>query len=161
MLKAATVFIGHSFSPTMIDPGNHSFLAAAATAGLPPFLLGRGFWDLRNRKRRVGFYRGSRQSWAHRGKFKSSLKIWLFSFYFPAKSFCRYHSKFSCWQHLPKHRRLVRVRGVHGCTPAPFHSITITARNRQTDGKDLVWFGETERKLAKLSQTTFTYRSSS
>jgi hypothetical protein len=29
-----------------------------------------------------------------------------------------------------------------------------------TDGKNLVWFGEIERKLAKLSTTTFTYRSS-
>jgi hypothetical protein len=37
----------------MIDPGNliiHSFLAAAAAAGLPPFLLGRGFWDLQSGK---------------------------------------------------------------------------------------------------------------
>jgi hypothetical protein len=32
---------------------------------------------------------------------------------------------------------------------------------RQTDGKNLVWFGEIERKLAKLSMPTFTYRSSS
>jgi hypothetical protein len=31
---------------------------------------------------------------------------------------------------------------------------------RQTDCKNLVWFGEIERKLAKLSKTTFTYRSS-
>jgi hypothetical protein len=28
-------------------------------------------------------------------------------------------------------------------------------------GKNLVWFGEIERKLAKLSKTTFTDRSSS
>jgi uncharacterized protein (DUF2249 family) len=28
-------------------------------------------------------------------------------------------------------------------------------------GKNLVWFGEIERKLAKLSMTTFAYRSSS
>jgi hypothetical protein len=35
------------------------------------------------------------------------------------------------------------------------------AGTRQTDGKNLVWFGELERKLAKLSKTTFTYRSSS
>ncbi len=27
---------------------------------------------------------------------KSSLKIWLFSFHFPARSFCRHYSKFSC-----------------------------------------------------------------
>jgi hypothetical protein len=27
-------------------------------------------------------------------------------------------------------------------------------------GKNLVWFGEIERKLAKLSMTTFAYRSS-
>jgi hypothetical protein len=33
--------------------------------------------------------------------------------------------------------------------------------NRQTDGINLVWFGEIERKLAKLSMPTFTYRSSS
>jgi hypothetical protein len=33
--------------------------------------------------------------------------------------------------------------------------------NRQTDGKKMVWFGEIERKLAKLSMPTFTYRSSS
>jgi hypothetical protein len=32
---------------------------------------------------------------------------------------------------------------------------------RQTDGKNLVWFGEIERKLAKLAMPTFTYRSSS
>ncbi len=32
---------------------------------------------------------------------------------------------------------------------------------RQTDGKNLVWFGEKERKLAKLSMATFTYHSSS
>jgi hypothetical protein len=31
----------------------------------------------------------------------------------------------------------------------------------QRDGKNLVWFGEIERKLIKLSKTTFTYRSSS
>jgi hypothetical protein len=30
---------------------------------------------------------------------------------------------------------------------------------KQTDGKNLVWFGEIERKLAKLSMPTFTYRS--
>ncbi len=35
------------------------------------------------------------------------------------------------------------------------------AGTRQTDGKNLVWFREIERKLAKLSKTTFTYRSSS
>jgi hypothetical protein len=35
------------------------------------------------------------------------------------------------------------------------------AGTRQTDGKNLVWFGEIERKLAKLSKTTFTYCSSS
>ncbi len=28
------------------------------------------------------------------------------------------------------------------------------AETRQTDGKSLVWFGEIERKLAKLSKTT-------
>jgi hypothetical protein len=32
---------------------------------------------------------------------------------------------------------------------------------RQTDSKNLVWFGEAERKLAKLSMATFTYPSSS
>jgi hypothetical protein len=33
---------------------------------------------------------------------------------------------------------------------------------RQTDGKNLVWFGEIERKkLAKLTMPTFAYRSSS
>jgi hypothetical protein len=36
-----------------------------------------------------------------------------------------------------------------------------SSRDRQTDGKGLVWFGEIERKLAKLSMTTFAYRSSS
>jgi hypothetical protein len=30
------------------------------------------------------------------------------------------------------------------------------AGTKQTDGKNLVWFEETERKLAKLSKTTFT-----
>jgi hypothetical protein len=35
------------------------------------------------------------------------------------------------------------------------------AGTRQTDGENLVWFGEIERKLAKLSMPTFTYRSSS
>jgi hypothetical protein len=32
---------------------------------------------------------------------------------------------------------------------------------KQADGKNLVWFGEIEKKLAKLSKTTFAYRSSS
>jgi hypothetical protein len=32
---------------------------------------------------------------------------------------------------------------------------------QQTVGKNLVWFGEIEKKLAKLSNTTFAYRSSS
>ncbi len=32
---------------------------------------------------------------------------------------------------------------------------------RQTEGKNLVWFGEIKRKLAKLSMPTFAYRSSS
>jgi hypothetical protein len=32
---------------------------------------------------------------------------------------------------------------------------------KQTVGKNLVWFGEIERKLAKLSMPTFIYRSSS
>jgi hypothetical protein len=35
------------------------------------------------------------------------------------------------------------------------------AGTRQTEGKNLVWFGEIERKLAKLSITTFTYNHSS
>ncbi len=35
------------------------------------------------------------------------------------------------------------------------------AGTRQTDGKKLVWFGEEERKIAKLSKTTLTDRSSS
>ncbi len=35
------------------------------------------------------------------------------------------------------------------------------AGTRQTYGKNQVWFGEIERKLAKLSKTTITYRSSS
>ncbi len=30
------------------------------------------------------------------------------------------------------------------------------AWTRQTDGKNFVWFGELERKLAKSSKTTFT-----
>jgi hypothetical protein len=53
--------------------------------------------------------------------------------------------------------------------PAPTLRVLLTepvfwqkspAWTRQTDGKNLVWFGEIERKLAKLSMTTFTYRSS-
>jgi hypothetical protein len=32
---------------------------------------------------------------------------------------------------------------------------------KHTDGKSLIWFGEIERKLAKLPMPTFTYRSSS
>jgi hypothetical protein len=38
---------------------------------------------------------------------------------------------------------------------------TSPSGTRQTEGKNSVWFGEIERKLAKLSKTTFTYRSSS
>ncbi len=30
------------------------------------------------------------------------------------------------------------------------------AGTRKTDGKNMVWFGEIERKLANLSKTTFT-----
>ncbi len=36
----------------------------------------------------------------------------------------------------------------------------IPTGTRQIDGINLVWFGELERKLAKLSKNTFTYRSS-
>ena len=36
-----------------------------------------------------------------------------------------------------------------------------SAGKRQTERENLVWFGEIERKFAKLSMTTFTYRSSS
>ncbi len=36
---------------------------------------------------------------------KSSLKIWLFSFCFPARSDCRYHAKFSCWKLVPQQNR--------------------------------------------------------
>jgi hypothetical protein len=36
-----------------------------------------------------------------------------------------------------------------------------SAGTRQTDVQNLVWFGEIERKLAKLAKTTFTDRSSS
>ncbi len=32
---------------------------------------------------------------------------------------------------------------------------------RETDSKNLVWFGEIERKFSQLSMPTFTYRSSS
>jgi hypothetical protein len=32
---------------------------------------------------------------------------------------------------------------------------------RQTDDRNLVWFGKIERKLAKFLMTTFAYRSSS
>ncbi len=32
--------------------------------------------------------------------YKAPPHIWLFSFFFPARSFCRYHSKFSCWKLL-------------------------------------------------------------
>ncbi len=35
------------------------------------------------------------------------------------------------------------------------------AGTRQADNKNMVWFGEIERKLAKLSKTNFTNRSSS
>jgi hypothetical protein len=35
------------------------------------------------------------------------------------------------------------------------------AGTRQTDGKNLAWLEEIERKLAKLLRTTFIYRSSS
>ncbi len=38
-------------------------------------------------------------------RWKSSLKIWLYSFFFPARSFYWYHSKFSCCKLLPKNRR--------------------------------------------------------
>jgi hypothetical protein len=37
----------------------------------------------------------------------------------------------------------------------------IPAGTTQTGGKNMAWFGKIERKLAKLSKTTFTYRSSS
>ncbi len=40
-----------------------------------------------------------------RASSKSSLKIWLFSFYVPASSCCRYHSKFSSWNIFPQNRK--------------------------------------------------------
>jgi hypothetical protein len=60
---------------------------------------------------------------------------------------------------------------IHPPPPAPTPSVLTepvfwyfaekSSWDRQTDGKNLVWFGEIERKLAKLSMTTFAYRSSS
>jgi hypothetical protein len=69
-------------------------------------------------------------------KEKPSLKVWLFSLYVPASSFCQYHYQFSCWNIFPI---------TEGTSPAG---------TSETEGKNLVWFGKTERKLAKLSMAT-------
>jgi hypothetical protein len=67
--------------------------------------------------------------------------------YFAIFSYCLHLAKFVCLL-----KRLQRLKQEWQKSPAG---------TRQTDGKNLVWFGEIERKLAKLSKTTFTYRSSS
>jgi hypothetical protein len=46
-------------------------------------------------------------------KVERQVNIWLFSFYFPPRSFCRYHSKFSCWKLLPKKQKEQRQIPVH------------------------------------------------
>jgi hypothetical protein len=107
---------------------------------------------------------------------------YFLSFYVPASSFCLYHSKVSCW--FPKNIRNKDINSQHGgpirqpyllYRPARLHRLAESIpRNRflgslnvykyglrQTEVKNLVWFGEIERKLAKLSMTTFTYRFSS
>ncbi len=118
----------------------------------------------------------------HRGrqssKQKSSLNIWLFSCYFSTRSFCRYHSKFSCWKLLPGNRGNkdkssqmslfsdvfsfpVRFEFfetffycLHFVCEVCLH-VKETAGTRQTYGQIQVWFGEMERKLAKLSKTYY------
>jgi hypothetical protein len=62
-------------------------------------------------------------------------------------SYCLHFAKFVCLL-----KRLQRLKQEWQKSPAG---------TRQTYGKNYVWFGEIERKLAKLSKTTFTYRSSS
>ncbi len=67
--------------------------------------------------------------------------------FFAVFSYCLHFAKFVCLL-----KRLQRLKQEWQKSP------TVT---RQTYGKNQVWFGEIERKLAKLSKTTFTYRSSS
>jgi hypothetical protein len=82
--------------------------------------------------------------------------------------------------HTHTHRNIKYVYKVHTlCTRSPWlnnsmpYKLTVyilqrlnskqqknPAGTRQTERKNLVWFGEIERKIAKLSMTTFTYRSS-
>jgi uncharacterized membrane protein len=87
-------------------------------------------------------------------------------FLFPSKKFLQISLKFSCWKILPKNRRNkegtkldVSFSDVFSLPKQEWQKSP--AGTRQTYGKSYVWFGEIERKLAKLSKTTFTYCSSS
>ena len=67
--------------------------------------------------------------------------------FFAVFSYCLHFAKFVCLL-----KRLQRLKQEWQKSPAG---------TRQTHRINQVWFGEIERKLAKLSKTTFTYRSSS
>ncbi len=138
-------------------------------------------------------FKGTGHRGRQSGKQKSSINSQLLaiSFYFPLRSFCQYHSKFSCWKLLQKQKEKSSQMSLFSdvfSLPEHFEFFAIfffclhfakfvcllkrlkrlkqewqksPAGTRQTYGKNLVWFGEIERRLAKLSRTTFTYRSSS
>ncbi len=127
---------------------------------------------------------------------KSPLNIWLFSFYFPAWSFCRYHFKIQLLETSTQKNRRNKDKSSKVSLFSDVFSLQVNfefvcnllllltffakfacllkrlqrlkqewqkspAGTRQTYGKTYVRFREIERKLAKLSKTTFTYRSSS
>jgi hypothetical protein len=79
---------------------------------------------------------------------------------FPPISFKKFVCLLCHWS--PPHTHTVcTVHTVHTEQKLKREQQNSPTGTRQTDSKNLVWFGEIERNLAKLSKTTFAYRSSS
>ncbi len=84
----------------------------------------------------------------------------------PAKFYCKNSPELRVFQKIPYSAGSKKSTSVDTLDTVDTAEIkTGMAENsspgtRQTDGKNLVWFGEIERKLAKLSMPTFTCRSS-
>jgi hypothetical protein len=87
-------------------------------------------------------------------------KFDYFLFYVLACSFCRYHSKFSCKKYFPQKQKEHRQSSestdkvitmqiwklIHICPLSNFKiQLIVKLLTRQTEGKNLVWFGEIER----------------
>jgi hypothetical protein len=62
---------------------------------------------------------------------------------------------------LPHKFRSLKILGTYNCLHFATPQRLNPKKQKNPEGKNLIWFEETEKKFAKISMTTFTYRSSS